>query len=317
MKSPSPAHIAAARLNRGYLICIGATFLLSTTAIFIRYLTEEYRMPALVLAFWRDLFVVIGLLAGISLFKPSLRHIQKSQVGFFLAYGLILAAFNALWTFSVDLNGAAVATVLAYSSAAFTAILGWWIFSEPLNAPKVLVVLVSIIGCALVSGAYNPATWQVNPFGIITGILTGLGYAAYSLMGKASANRGISAWTVLLYGFSFATVFLLGFNLISSLAMGSQPAKDLFWLGTSTLGWAVLILLAIGPTIGGFGLYTLSLGYLPASIANLIATLEPVLTALLAYLFLGEQLTMAQITGSLLIIGGVIILRLYENRKFV
>ena len=41
------------------------------------------------------------------------------------------------------------------------------------------------------------------------------------------------------------------------------------------LVWA-LIVLAVIPTIGGFGLYTASLGHLPAGTANLLATLEPI-----------------------------------------
>ena len=45
-------------------------------------------------------------------------------------------------------------------------------------------------------------------------------------------------------------------------------------MGTAWNGWAILGALAI-PTILGFGLYTLSLRYLQASVAGLIATLEP------------------------------------------
>ena len=49
------------RLTRGYLICITGTVLWSSTAIFIRYLTETYAIPALVLAFWRDLTLALTL----------------------------------------------------------------------------------------------------------------------------------------------------------------------------------------------------------------------------------------------------------------
>ena len=76
----------------------------------------------------------------------------------------------------------------------------------------------------------------------------------------------------------------------------------------------ILITLAVGPTVGGFGLYTVSLGYLPASVANVIATLEPVMTAMLAFVLLGEHFTPPQWAGSLFIIAGVIVLRLSEGR---
>jgi len=56
------------------------------------------------------------------------------------------------------------------------------------------------------------------------------------------------------------------------------------------------------------------LSYLPSSTVNLILTLEPAFTATLAYILFGERLNKIQITGSLLIISGVVILRIFENR---
>ena len=46
-------HSPSSDLTRGYTAALGAAALLSTTAVFIRYLTVTYKIPALVLAFWR------------------------------------------------------------------------------------------------------------------------------------------------------------------------------------------------------------------------------------------------------------------------
>ena len=119
----------------------------------------------------------------------------------------------------------------------------------------------------------------------------------------------------MLYSFALAAGFLCLFNLFSAVISGMNPLPTFFWLERSVAGWGVLALLAVGPTIGGFGLYTVSLTYLPASVANLIATLEPALTAILAYLFLGEQLTSSQLVGSGLILAGMVILRALEERR--
>jgi drug/metabolite transporter (DMT)-like permease len=234
---------------------------------------------------------------------------------YLILYGFVLAIFNALWTISVALNGAAIATVLAYCSAAFTALLGWWLLKERLDWAKFLAVVLCLGGCILVSGALDPAAWSINLAGILTGILSGLGYAAYSLMGRSAAQRGLNPWTTLFYTFSFATVFLLFFNLLPG---GTVPgtgsrASDIFWLGNALSGWLILFLLAAGPTVTGFGLYNVSLSYLPSSVANLIATLEPAFTATTAYFLLGERLNGIQIGGSLMILAGVIFLRIYEG----
>jgi drug/metabolite transporter (DMT)-like permease len=74
-----------------------------------------------------------------------------------------------------------------------------------------------------------------------------------------------------------------------------------------------MVLLAAGPTLGGYGLYTVSLTRLPASTANLIATLEPAVTAGLAFVFLGERLTGPQFLGGSLILTGVVLLRLRDR----
>jgi drug/metabolite transporter (DMT)-like permease len=306
---------SSSRLGRGYLICLIATTLWSTTGVLIRYLTENYHLPSLVLAFWRDLFVALALGIVIGLVSPSRLQVERKNIRFFILYGFILAVFNSLWTVSVAINGAAVATVLAYGSAAFTALLGWQFMNERLSPVKITAVILSLAGCTLVSGAFDPAAWQVNPWGITIGLVSGLAFAVYSLMGKASSNRQIYPWSALLYSFAVAAGFLLLFNLAPAVVSGTNPLPALSWLGRSAAGWGVLALLAVGPTVGGFGLYTVSLTYLPASVANLIATLEPAMTAILAYLFLGEQLTSPQLTGSGLILAGVILLRALEGRN--
>jgi drug/metabolite transporter (DMT)-like permease len=309
----------SSNLTRGYTIALVSAVILSTTAILIRHLTQAYQMPPLVLAFWRDGFAALTLLPVLGLLRPLLLRVKRQHLCYLIVYGLMLALFNALWTFSVALSGAAIATVLVYCSAAFTALLGWWLLKERLDWAKLLAIALCLGGCVLVSGALDPAAWQANLAGtlpgILAGILSGLGYAVYSLMGRSAAQRGLNPWTTLFYTFGFAAVFLLLFNLLPGGLLPGAAAgpADLFWLGDALAGWGILFLLAAGPTVAGFGLYNVSLGYLPSSVANLIVTLEPVFTAVIAYFLLGERLSGMQLGGSLMILAGVVFLRIYEG----
>jgi drug/metabolite transporter (DMT)-like permease len=160
------------------------------------------------------------------------------------------------------------------------------------------------------------AAWSANFAGIVTGILSGLLYAIYSLMGRSASQRNLNPWTTLLYTFGFAAAFLLLFNLLPGDFLPGKAVQtvDLFWLGNSLAGWGILLLLAAGPTLAGFGLYNVSLSYLPSSVANLIVSLEPAITAVIAYLAFGELLNGVQVTGSLLILTAVIFLRIYEGK---
>jgi drug/metabolite transporter (DMT)-like permease len=207
--------------------------------------------------------------------------------------------------------------VLVYSSAGFTALLGWWLLHERLDWAKLLAVAASLGGCALVSGAFDASAWRSDLIGILTGILSGLLYAAYSLMGRSASQRGLNPWTTLLYTFGFAALFLLAFNLLagSILPGGAAHPAELLWLGDSLAGWGILFLLAAGPTVLGFGLYNVSLSLLPSSVANLIVTLEPAFTTVTAYFLLGERLNAAQAGGGILILAVVVFLRIYEGRR--
>ena len=301
--------------SRGYLIGVSATILLSTTGILISYLSTTYRLPSLVLAFWRDCFVLFGLIVVFTLFSRARFRLGGSHWKFFILYGLTLALFNSMWTFSVQFNGAAVATVLAYSSPAITAILSHLLFKEEINRVKLTSIILSLLGTTLVSGAADPSAWKINPLGILFGLLTGLLYACYSLVGKTAANKSIDPWTTMLYSFGNAIVFLFLFNLAMNALGGQSPFSNFLWLGTSLSGWGILFFLGVGPTIGGFGLYLVTLNYLPATVANLIAALEPAFTAIWAYFLLNEQLTFIQLVGSLLVFASVILLRLGEGRN--
>ena len=115
--------------------------------------------------------------------------------------------------------------------------------------------------------------------------------------------------------FQCSDIFLLLFNLSFNALSGRTPFADLLWLGNSVSGWGILFFLGVAPTLGGFGLYTLSLRYLSPTVANLIATLEPALTAIWAYLLLREVLVGAQLVGSMILFTGIILLRMGEKSE--
>lgn len=306
----SPSHLA-----RGYPLALLSALVLSSTGILIRYLTETYQIPALVLAFWRDVFVALTLLVVLNIFFRRMLRVRRSHLPYLLLFGFLMAIFNSFWTLSVALNGAAVSTVLVYSSTAFTALLGFWLLKERLDFTRLVTVVLSLSGCVLVSNAWMPEAWQVNFLGILMGLLSGLWFALYTLMGRMAAQRGLNAWTTLMYTFGFAAVFLLLFNLLpGGLLPGSatRPA-DFFWLQDAA-GWGILLLLAAGPTLLGFGLYNISLSYLSSNVVNLIAASEPVFTAITAYYLLGERLSLLQLTGGVMILAGVVYLRIHEGR---
>ncbi|WP_147822378.1 DMT family transporter [Salidesulfovibrio onnuriiensis] len=294
---------------RGYGLALISAAIISQTGIFVRFLTESHSLAALDLVFWRN--IILGAtLAALALVtgRPRL-GVPFKRLLFLAGYGLVLAIFNAIWTTAVICNGAAVATVLAYCSVGYTALLGTWLFRERLDAPQKLAAGLCLAGCLLVSDALVPEAWRLNALGIVTGILSGLLYAAYSLMGRFAAQRGINAWTTMFHIFSFAALFQLAGILLlgKSIPILSAGPSLLLLPGAGWQAWAWLAAYAVGPTLIGFGLYATSLKHLPAATANIILTLELVFTGLTANLLFGEAFNQTQWAGCILIVAAVLL----------
>ena len=305
-----------AQHTRGYLVGLIAAIILSTTAIFIRHLTTHYDVPPLVLAFWRNAMTTL-VLGGLLAWRwPALLRVDRRHLRYLAGYGVLLAVFNSLWTLAISRTGASVATVLVYSSTGFTVLLAWWLLDEPLTGIKMLAVGCSLGGCVLVARAYDPAVWDTNLLGIVTGVLSGVAYAGYHLMGRSASQRGLNPWTTLLYTFGGATLVLLFFNLQPVIDLpGSAPSPgDMLWLGDSLAGWGWVLALAAGPTLTGYGLINVTLAMLPSSVASLVLSTEPAYTAILALFLFDEVLNGPQIAGAVLIMVAVVALRLFEGR---
>ena len=293
--------------GRGYLIAISGVVLWSWTGILISFLLRRHPIAPMTLAFWRDLASSATLLLALLLARKRAVRVAPRDRAFLLMHGAALTLMNVTWTWSVAWNGAAVSTVLVYSSPGITALAARFVFGERFGPVRVLAFAGSLAGCVLVARATDPGQWHLNAQGILSGLLSAVSFAWFSMMGRAASRRGIEPWTATLCTFGLAAVALL--PIASLMLPASGASASLLSLGDRWDGWALLVLLVV-PTLGGYGLYTASLAHLPAGTANLVATLEPVLTTAWAYLLLGESLDALQLVGGALILASVASLQL-------
>lgn len=299
--TPVPAQAKPGTANvRGYVIVLIATLLMSTTGILIKYLLVDFNMKPLNLAFLRVLIVTVAMGSVLLLVRRADLKVQTRHLIYFVVMGVVGVGLHQLvWVTSVNLNGAAVATVLVYINPTIVALVSVRVFGETLDRTKVIALVLTLTGMVLVAQMYNPANLQLNGLGILVGLTTGVTWATYAIIGQFISRR-YSPWASLFYAFLFGALFLLPLQLI---------AGDILGLGTQWNGWAILFFLALGPTLVGFGLYTVGLSQIPASVVTLIATLEPVFSIVLAFILFNEVLELAQIVGAGLILLAVILLR--------
>jgi drug/metabolite transporter (DMT)-like permease len=107
------------------------------------------------------------------LLKSKILRIEKKTLDFLILIGFALACFNIAWTLGVTFSGAVIATVLVYSSAGFTALLGYFFLQESLGWKKAASLILCLFGCVLVSRTIDLEAWQRNALGIISVIFSG------------------------------------------------------------------------------------------------------------------------------------------------
>lgn len=285
---------------RGYVLVLISTMLMSTTGILIKILLVDYNMEPLALAFLRVLIVSSAMALGLFIFRRVYFKIRRRHLVYFILMGVFgVGMHQLLWVNSVRFNGAGVATVLVYIQPTIVALISVRFLGETLDRNKIIALVLTLLGIVLVSQVYKPEALNLNWLGLLIGLGTGFTWAAYALFGRYTSIR-YPAWTSLFYAFLFGTLFLLPLQIFLQ-----EPLS----LGTQWGGWAILLFLSLGPTLGGFGLYTIGLSQVPASVVTLIGTLEPVFTIVIAYFLFGERLDLAQIIGAGLILFSVILLR--------
>ena len=294
-------------VRTGYGLSAGAAVAWSTTSVLIKYLLDS-GAPRLAVAFWRDALIAVVCLAGLLVLRPQALRVGRSDLRGFAAIGAIsVGLYHALWVISIGLNGAAVATVLIYTFPVFVTLGAWLLFHEPIRRPQILALALALLGCALVVRAYDPAVLQVSWFGVLVGLSTGLTHAGYVLFSQR-AVQSYSPWTSLGYTMLFGSLMLLGLNLV--VAPG-----ELLAIGSSPNTWLLLVVLALGPTLGGYVLFTAALRHIPGRIAGLIAVVEAPVAALLAALVLGERMEWPQLLGLVLVLAAVALPRLLSDNQ--
>src|SRR5437764_9583751 len=292
--------------RRGVAIVLLAVVIWSTTPVFIDHLQTVDRLSPLQVSTWRALLVTLLLALYLLMRRPRVLKLPRRETGYYVTYVVVvIGLFNLAFNTSVAVNKASVATALMFCAPVFVALGSWWVFHERLRPLQMLAMIVNLLGFALV-GAVSAllAGAAGNVSGLLLGLFSGICFALYTLLGRGAvrANR-VSPIVILLYTYLFGTLALVLWGFIT------QGMRSLA-ITLDAGGWALLVILSLGPTLFGYLLFTVSSRYLSAPIASIFHTLEPVMTALLAFFLLGRILTALQWLGLALIVLSVTAMQL-------
>ena len=274
----------------GYIFIISAATCWGLIGIFSSLAFSQGVGPMEV-AFWRA--VLTWLCFGTQAVIMRQTHMDTKDIPLFVVFSLFgISLFYISYQFAVKTGGAAFASVLLYTAPAWVVVCSFFVYKERLTPMKCLAVVFVIFGVFLISGTggNTQAVLSIGPIAIVSGLTAGFCYSLYYTIGKYFSSRYTSANL-------FFWVLPMG-------ALGILPFVT--FADKTPLAWAALILVAVFSTFLANFFYYTGLKYLEAGKASIVATLEPVVAAVTAYIFLGEYFTFLGYVGAGLIILAVV-----------
>ena len=282
--------------NSAALSIAGAGTLWGLIGLFVNLLATKGFAPLQI----TTLRVTIALLfTALIIWRTDIRQffIRPKDWWMFFGNGVIgLVFFNWCYFNAIAGGSLAVAALLLYTAPVFVMLMSVILFHEKLTKEKIIALILTFIGCGCITGAFA-GNLSVSRETFLYGLASGFGYALYSIFGKP-ATRKYSALTVSLWCFIFAAVFTLPLSgLVSKAPLFSDR---MIWGGILGIG----LISCVFPNV----LYMRGLQQLEAGHAAILATIEPVVAAIVSYLFLGEAFTWQKVLGIVLILSAVPIL---------
>lgn len=259
--------------------------------IFARYAYAD-GMDLQTLLFLRFLMAG-GLMAGVMLLRDA-RWPRGHNFWILVAMGGLGYSVQAFCYFqALHYATAGLTALLLYLYPVLVTLLSALFLRRRLTRVRLLAVLAALFGTGLAVGG----SLGGSALGIVLGVGAALIYSVYILVGErvtASEDAIASGTVVMLAGaVSYGTVLLLG---------------DGMRLPESALGWGAIGSIALFSTVLAIIGFLFAMQRLGAADAATFSTLEPIVTIVLAAIFLGEDIGVWQAVGGVIILSAVVVL---------
>lgn len=285
--SASHAHAPGPLLRYGALVV--AVVAVSFSAIFIRLASA----PPLTIAANRMAIAVVLLLPLLLARRHALAPPARGDLPLLALSGLALAAHFGLWTASLAYTTVASSVVFVSTHPLFVALAGFLWLGEPLTRRMLAGILLVLVG-SLALGLEDLQLGGGALYGDALALAGGVVLTGYLLIGRRLRQRqGALAYSTTVYAFCWAALVAAG------LLLGQPPTAfapgDVVWFAA----------LAVVSTLGGHTVFNWSLRHVPATLVSVSFVAEPVGSAGLAWLLLGEPVALLTALGGLLILSGI------------
>jgi len=224
--------------------------------------------------------------------QPAVRASRRDRL-WLVAGGLLFAADIVAWHPALLLTTISNATFIGNISTIFVALGAWIFLRRRIGGLFILGMAVTLAGAALLMGVsfgFSPT----RLFGDALAMLAAVFYGGYFLV-VAHLRQRLSTITIMAWTSLVCALVLLPVAIVKSEVL--FPA--------TLLGWAPLLGISLLVHVGGQGAIAFAFAHLSPQFTALGTYLQPIASAVFAWLLLGERLGLADIAGSAIILLGI------------
>jgi len=253
-------------------------------------------------------FVLIALVVD----RSALRVPRGRSLWLITALGL--AGFAGVqWTYNVAINRLPLSIALLLEYLGPVLVVLWVRFARREHVhPRMWPALVLAVGgLAVVSQVWMGMT--LDGLGVTMALGAAVCFAAYFLLGEHIGSADVSADVggplhVILWAFAAATVMM---NLVQPAWTADALGDEVSMLGrfadTTLPSWVAMAWVVLLGTVAPFFLLLLALRVLSATVVSVVAMLEPVVAALVGWVWFTETLNAVQLVGMAAVLAGILL----------
>jgi drug/metabolite transporter (DMT)-like permease len=278
---------------RGYALAAASATMWALNGNLARYLLDD-GVSAVRLSQLRSLGSWAILLLALALTRRDLLRVERRDIPALAFLGVAgLALVHATYFLAIDRLQIGVALTIQYLAPLL--LLLWLRLAHGRRLASSLwgAVALSVAGCFLVVRAYDVDS--LDGLGVAAAFGAAVAFAIY-MVGSERAGHSHEPVTTLLWAFGFASLFWA-----VATPWWSFPFGELGSVRNALLAAGVVVIGTLLPFI----CMVAALRHIPAPRAAVVATLEPVLAAVFAWIIHDEALAAVQIAGGAAVLAAV------------
>lgn len=286
----------------GYAAVVGAAALWAVAAVVARRLFDD-GISAVELTQSRALLAT----AGFALVPGAWRSRSgRARRGELIALGVALALVNVSYYLAISRIPVAVALVIQYTAPAL--VVGWASVASRRAPPSEILVALfaALVGVVFVVELVSGAIGRMDGFGVAVALASAVFFAAYAVLAERTGA---------VYGSTGA--MFRGFAVASVVWVAVQAPRGFPSELLEPAHLPKVLYVGIAGTLLPFFLFAWGIARVRAERAAIAATLEPVIAAVVAWVWLGQRLSPSQVAGGALVVAAVAFLQVRARKPLV